>query len=243
MLEVCVEDGAGMAAALAGGADRLELCVALDLGGLTPPSSLLDLAARQPLPVHALSRPRPGDFAYNARDCALVQADLAEFAKAGLAGAVIGCGGRQGLDRGALAEWVDHARALGEARGRPLSLTLHRVFDLLDDPFAGLEIAVELGFDRILTSAGAVRAGDGVARFAALVKAASGRITIMAGGGLEPAAVAALRAAGVHEFHASCRSPVPKACVDARLIDLGFQAGRGRQTDVSRVAAFVAATS
>jgi len=48
MLEVCVEDGAGMAAALAGGADRLELCVALDLGGLTPPSSLLDLAARQP---------------------------------------------------------------------------------------------------------------------------------------------------------------------------------------------------
>lgn len=243
MLEVCVEDGAGMAAARAGGAARLELCVALDLGGLTPPASLLALAAEQSLPVHALSRPRPGDFVYNPRDAALVRADLADFARTGLAGAVIGCGSRQGLDRAVLADWVDHARHLEAARGAPFSLTLHRVFDLLDDPLEGLEIAIELGFDRILTSGGAVRAGEAVGRFATLVEAARGRIAIMAGGGLEVGAIAALRAVGLREFHASCRSPVPKACVDARLIELGFQAGRGRQTDTARVAAFAAATA
>ncbi|NKJ40881.1 copper homeostasis protein CutC [Novosphingobium sp. SG720] len=246
MLEVCVEDAAGLAAALAGGAARVELCAALDLGGLTPPASLVALAARQPLPVHALARPRPGDFRYDAQDRALVRADLTSFAQAGLAGAVIGGGGPEGLDCAALSGWVAHAHDLGAARGFPLSLTLHRVFDLLDDPLAGLETAVELGFDRILTSAGAVRAGDAVDRFAALVRAARGRIAIMAGGGLDPAVVAALRAVGVTEFHASCRVAVSWPGPDAdlaRLVALGFAADQpARQTDPARVAAFRAAT-
>lgn len=246
MLEVCVEDAAGLAAALAGGAARVELCAALDLGGLTPPASLVALAARQPLPVHALARPRAGDFRYDAQDRALVRDDLCAFARAGLAGAVIGCGDAQGLDRAALSDWVALAQDLGAARGQPLSLTLHRVFDLLDDPLAGLEMAVELGFDRVLTSGGACRAGDAVARFAALVQASRGRIVVMAGGGLDLPGVAALRAVGVVEFHASCRMPMPvPAAPDGqdRLVALGFVADRPpRRTDPARVAAFRAAT-
>lgn len=238
MLEICVEDAAGMAAARAGGADRLELCSALALGGLTPCASLVACAVAQDVPVHALARPRPGHFVYDAQEVAMVERDIDSFARAGLAGAVLGCGGPQGLDLGVLAGWVDKAR--DAAAGRSFSLTLHRVFDLLDDKTAGLEQAISLGFDRILTSGGALRAGDGLEVLAGLVRQARGRIAILAGGGLDPAAVQALRAVGVAEFHASCRVECPDPG-DARLVALGFQDGPARRTDPARVRAFRAA--
>jgi len=241
VLEVCVEDAAGIAAAVSGGGDRIELCSALALGGLTPPRSLVRIAAEAPIPVHMLCRPREGDFLYDAREVALVCDDIDLAAEAGLAGVVIGAGGAGGLDLSALGTWLAHAQRAGAARGSRLSLTLHRVFDLLDDMENGLEQAVAMGFDRILTSGGAVRAPDGAGMLAHLNELAAGRIVILAGSGVSAEAVPVLRKAGIEEFHASCRLPGVRTGESGRLEELGFQKGLRPITDASEVARLKAA--
>lgn len=236
MLEVCVETPAGIDAAVRGGADRIELCAALGIGGLTPPASLMRVAAGCALPVHVLARPRDGDFRYDAAEQALVADDIRAAAGAGLAGVVIGAATVDGsLDAGVLAAWIGHARALGNARGRPLSLTLHRVFDLTPDPRAALETAVALGFDRILTSGAEPCAVDGVAMLAALHAQAAGRIGVMAGSGVSIATLPAILATGVREVHASCRTPSVAAGGDA-LHRFGFVGSGTGATDPDRVA-------
>lgn len=232
LLEVCVEEVAGIDAAVAGGADRIELCAALAVGGLTPPASLIAAAASAPIPVHLLARPRDGDFRYTAAEAALVAADIRAAAEAGLAGVVIGASrADHRLDAELLAQWVDVARNCAV----PLSLTLHRAFDLCPDPLAALETAVTLGFDRILTSGCSPRAIDGRATLAALVSAAGERITILAGSGIDAATLPPILETGVREVHASCRSPHGTA--DAAEIAFGFQTGPRLATDPAKVRA------
>ena len=231
LLEVCVEDVAGIDAAIAGGADRIELCSALAVGGLTPPASLIAAAAQAPIPVHLLARPRDGNFAFTAAEAALVAADIRAAAEAGLAGVVIGASrADQSLDADLLAQWIAVARSCD----RPLSLTLHRAFDLCPDAPAGLETAIALGFDRILTSGGAPRAVDGIGTLARLVAAAGDRLTILPGSGIDSTTLPAILKTGAREVHASCRSP--QGAVDAREIAFGFQTGPRLVTDPIKVA-------
>jgi copper homeostasis protein CutC len=234
LLEVCVEDTHGLAAAVEGGADRIELCAALDVGGLTPPPSLIRAAAAVPIPVHLLVRPRAGDFVYDAVERALVEDDIRAAADAGLAGVVIGANARDGtLDTDCLAGWAE------VARGRALSLTLHRAFDLTPDPLAALEQAVALGFDRILTSGGAPRAVDAIDTLTSLVATAGARITVLVGSGVSPTTVRALLATGAREVHASCR--VARAATsDATLRRFGFVAETSHATDRATVARLAA---
>ncbi|MBB3346472.1 copper homeostasis protein CutC [Sphingomonas sp. BK069] len=234
LLEVCVEDTHGIAAAVNGGADRIELCAALDVGGLTPSPSLIRAAASAPIPVHLLVRPRAGDFVYDAGERRLVEEDIGAAADAGLAGVVIGANARDGrLDTDCLARWVE------VARDRTLSLTLHRAFDLTPDPLEALEQAVALGFDRILTSGGAPRAIDATDTLTALVAAADDRITVLVGSGVSPATLPALLATGAREVHASCR--VARAGTgDATLRRFGFVAATSYATDQVTVAGLAA---
>lgn len=236
LLEVCVEDARGIAAAVAGGADRIELCSALVVGGLTPPASLVRLAAQPPIAVHMLARPRAGDFIYDATEQTLVADDIRTAADAGLDGVVIGASRADGrLDPACLSRWVALARTLGITRGRPLSLTLHRAFDLTPDLPAALEEAAALGFDRILTSGGAPRAIDGAAMLSRLAAAAGDRIGVMAGSGVSPGNAAAILATGVREIHASCRS-MPSAAPNADLLRFGFVEAASQVTDPAIVA-------
>lgn len=231
LLEVCVEDVAGIDAAIVGGADRIELCAALAVGGLTPPASLIAAAAQAPVPVHLLARPRDGNFVYTAAEAALVAADIRAAAEAGLDGVVIGASRvDHGLDGDMLAAWV----AVARSGPRPLSLTLHRAFDLCPDPLAALETAVQLGFDRILTSGCTPKAVDGRDMLAALVAAAGDRLTILAGSGIDAVTLPPILETGVREVHASCRSP--QGAADAREISFGFQAGPRLATDAEKVA-------
>ena len=146
LLEVCVDDAQGLATALAGGADRIELCSSLIIGGLTPPRSFMRHAAGLTrLPVYPLLRPRLGDFTYSAVEVAMIADDIDAARDAGLTGVVIGASRDDGtLDADALGRLVKAAAGL--------DLTLHRAFDLVPDPFAALETAIALGFRRILTS-------------------------------------------------------------------------------------------
>jgi len=236
MLEVCVEDIRGLRAAVEGGANRIELCAALPLGGITPSPALLRAGAGVPIPVHVLIRPRAGDFIYDAAEAEQMVADIREASVAGLAGVVIGASRSDGtLDAALLARLIRVAREAGELRRKPVSLTLHRAFDLCPDQLAALEVAVSLGFDRILTSGGAPTVVGGRAALAELAKRARGRIIILAGSGIDPDNVGSILALGIDEIHASCQMPRPRT--DPRAIELGFDQAQPRQTSAQRVTA------
>lgn len=232
LLEVCVDDIAGLDAAQQGGADRIELCSSLGCGGLTPSAGLMAEAARHSLPVIALIRPRSGGFVYSEAEARVMLHDIARAAELGLAGVAIGAltPARQ-LDL-PLLERLIRAAADGQ-----LQLTLHRAFDLVRDPGAALEAAIALGFQRVLTSGGAPTATAGTAQLAALVRQSQGRIRILAGSGIRPGNVTALLAAtGVHEVHASCRAPAHEAQAD-ELLAFGFSEASELKTSADEVRA------
>jgi copper homeostasis protein len=236
ILEVCVDTPAGLAAAIAGGADRIELCSALALQGLTPAPGLMAIAAEATIPIYPMIRPRHGDFVYDAGDLDAILRDIDAARDAGLAGVVIGANAPSGeLDVDALAMLVAHAEGLG--------VTLHRAFDLTPDPFGALETAIDLGFERILTSGRALSAMAGAETIAALVRQADGRIAILAGGGVNPANVAQLVArTGVREVHGSCSGPMVEglAAGHERLAhELGFVPDGPRDTRRETVEAVV----
>lgn len=229
-LEVCVADAESLAAAIAGGADRIELCAALELGGLTPAPGLMRLAAKAPIPVYAMVRPRSGDFVFTADDAELMLADIDAIRGFGLRGVVIGASRPDGrLD-------MDLLRRLC-ARAKGLGITLHRAFDLVPDFAAAIETAVDLGIERILTSGGAASAPAGLMQLRSLHEMACGRISIMPGAGLTPQNVGTLvQAVPVTEVHSSCSLSRPTRY--ERAIELHLTQNSHRRTDKETVAEF-----
>ncbi|OLP58220.1 copper homeostasis protein CutC [Xaviernesmea oryzae] len=233
LLEVCVDSAEGLEAAIDGGADRIELCAALECGGLTPSPGLMRLAAQASIPVYAMIRPRPGDFVFSTQDETVMRGDLEAVGEAGLAGVVLGANRRDGSLDG------DCLSRLSDAAG-PLGRTLHRAFDLAGEDFpAAVDVAVALGFERILTSGGAPAAPQALDALAAIFAAAAGRIVIMPGSGLSPATIGPLLARlDPREVHASCgRAYAPH---DPRAAALGFVHAGSRMTDRATVRALKA---
>ncbi len=234
-LEVCVDDADGLAAAIEGGADRIELCAALSVGGLTPTAGLMALAGPPRVPVYVMIRPRPGDFVFGAGDLDMMRRDIDTVRDAGLAGVVLGASLADGqLDAPMLRKLTGHAAGLG--------LTLHRAFDLVPDFKDAIELAVELGFERILTSGGARSAPQAIEKLAELVALAAGRLSIMPGSGVTLDTVGALlENLSVSEVHSSCSIREPAH--DPRLVSMGFVAEDRRRTDVATVRAMKARLS
>lgn len=226
LLEICVDDVAGLQAALTGGADRIELCAALGAGGLTPSAGFMAVAAQVPVPVHALIRPRAGGFVYSEAEISAMETDIVAARQTGLRGVVIGAVTADGaLDEVAI------RRLTAAAQG--LDLTLHRAIDVVADADAALDLAIDLGFSRILTSGGARHAEDGMAVVARLAQRGAGRISIMPGGGVRPDNAALfLSIPGVTELHASCSLA---ELGDPRLTELGFSTPMPRRTDAEIV--------
>lgn len=234
LLEVCIDDLAGLEAAVEGGADRIELCSALALGGLTPSLGLMEIAATFDIPCNAMIRPRAGDFVYSEEEIDVMQADIDAARNAGLAGVVLGAS----LPDGRLDRFVLEGLATA-ARG--LDLTLHRAFDLVPDIPEAVEIAIKLGFSRILTSGGARTAADGVQGLKQAIRAANGRISIMPGSGVSATNARKFLGLGITELHASCSVPAEHAA--GKLTDFGFQSTGARRTDATKVKALKAAMS
>lgn len=228
-LEICIDSLAGAEAAQAGGADRVELCASLSEGGLTASQGMMQAVARLDIPAFAMIRPRSGLFHFSPGEVDIMCADIINAREAGLAGVVLGAQGADGgLDPTVLLRLLDAAG--------PLPATLHRVIDVVPDPLAALEQAIDLGFERVLTSGAAPEAPEGRDMIRAMVARADGRISVMPGCGLEPDNVAELvRETGVNEIHAACLSPVdgPRAFSD-------FDPPGGRfVTDADKVRAMV----
>ena len=212
ILEVCVDSTASALAAKAGGADRLELCADLAVGGTTPSAALVrQVKAETGLPVRALLRPRAGDFCYDRWELAQMEALAAELAAAGADGIVTGVLTPAGeLDLPAMRRICDAARAAARQEGRTVDLALHRAFDVCRDAAACLEDACALGLATILTSGQAPDAFTGRALLAQLGAQAAGRIEILAGAGVNAGNIPALvREAGVAACHLSGKRAVP----------------------------------
>jgi copper homeostasis protein len=196
LIEACVEDVTAAAAAQEGGAGRIELCASLDEGGLTPGDALIaGCLARVSLPVAVMIRARPGGFVLAEAELGHAVAEVRHVVGSGASGIVFGALTRAGaVDERA----VD--AVINAAGGVPV--TFHRAFDEIRDQAGALEHLVRLGVARILTSGGRASALEGADRLAALVRQASGRIVVMAGGAVRAHNAAALVArTGATELH------------------------------------------
>ena len=199
ILEACVDSVESAQAAARGGADRLELCANLVIGGTTPTPALF-CAAREAvgLPIHVLIRPRFGDFLYTPAEREIMVREIESFAALGADAVVIGALRPDGtLDRAAMEELI------AAAGGR--KVTLHRAFDVCRDPREALEEAVSLGVDTILTSGQAPSAWEGRAVISDLLQWAGDRVEILIGGGVSAGTIRDLRGLcpAARSFHLS----------------------------------------
>ncbi len=196
VVEICVESAEGAEAAWRGGADRVEVCAARAVGGVTPGAEEVSLACRNPgLPVSMLIRPRAGDFVYGGDEFGRMALEIAGAKALGASGVVLGLLHPDGT--------IDLARTAAlVAVARPLAVTFHKAFDETPDPFAALDALIALGIERVLTSGQAATARLGLPRLADLTRRAAGRIVVMAGGRIEPGDLPGLSASGVEEIHA-----------------------------------------
>lgn len=200
--EVCVDSAEAAIAAAEGGADRVELCSDLLEGGLTPTQGTVKVArARIDVKIMAMVRPRGGDFCYSKVEFEVMREDLAALKALGADGIVLGLLNPDGtIDRPRTRELIDLAR--------PLPVTFHRAFDMTRDPFEALDVLIDLGVDRVLTSGQEPSVVEGLGLIAELVLRASGRIIVMPGGGITARNVSrVISEAGVREVHFAVLEP------------------------------------
>lgn len=202
LLEICVDSLASARAAIAGGADRLELCSALLAGGLTPYEGLLrQIRAESDIPIRCLMRPRPGDFLYTPEELALMQLQILQLKNAGADGFVIGCLTAQGdLDKEAMAPLVAACSGCG--------ITLHRCIDVSREPLETCRLAGAMGMDTVLTSGAAASCTQGQELIARMIAMKGPEILI--GAGVNAQVIRHFRQAvpGAAAFHMSGKTEV-----------------------------------
>lgn len=183
ILECCVDSVESAINAESGGASRIELCSNLIIGGTTPDFALVrEIRKHTDIRIHALIRPRFGDFCYSEYEMEIMKEQIRSLKEAGVEGIVIGVLDAEGnLNKAAMKELIDVADGL--------SITLHRAFDMCRDPYAALEDAIALGVNTILTSGQKQSAWEGRKLLAELIEKADGRIDIMAGAGISASAI------------------------------------------------------
>lgn len=197
ILEVCVDSVESAIATQDGGADRVELCTNLLEHGTTPSAGMIELAREHlRIDLHAIIRPRGGDFCYSEIEFEIMKRDVIVAKKLGVDGVVLG------ILKPDRSVDVERTRRLVDL-ARPCSVTFHRAFDVTADPLQALDDVIVLGIDRLLTSGQAQTAIDGLPLITRLVQKAAGRITIMPAGGINAQNIHQIIAqSGVPEIHA-----------------------------------------
>lgn len=214
ILEVCVDSLASARNAIAAGADRLELCSALAVGGLTPYKALLQQIRRESeIPVRCLMRPRPGDFLYTREEIQMMAMQVRSLKEAGASGFVIGCLTAEGdLDKEAMKPILE---ACDES-----AMTLHRCVDVSRDPLETYMTAGSLGIDTVLTSGGAGNCWSGretIGEMLRLRDLADGP-EVLIGAGVNAAVIQEFRKEfqGAGAFHMSGKTEIESAMVFRR---------------------------
>ena len=217
-IEVCIDNLESLHNALAGGANRIELCSSLALGGLTPSLGMMKQAARiSSVPVYAMIRPRQGDFIFDNDDVMCMLDDIQAAADAGLDGVVLGVLTAQGeIDMVVMKALTSKAHQL------KLGVTFHRAIDQLKDYQKALEQIIELGCERVLTSGLASNAEQGKDILKEMVRLTQGRLDIMAGAGVTAEnGRQILKHTGVQALHLSGKSTRPSLMTQASQAQMG----------------------
>lgn len=202
-IEIATANYESTAAAVKGGASRIELCSSLSEGGLTPSYGyLLKCRNNFNLPIFPIIRPRGGDFLYIEEEFEIIKKDVVFCKEANFDGIVTGFLNRDGsVDKERLSTIVELAY--------PMQVTFHRAFDRCKNPFEALEDVIDAGCKRVLTSGQKLKAMEGAQLIHDLIAAAAKRIIIMPGSGVRKENIATLaKLTGAIEFHSSLRSTV-----------------------------------
>lgn len=220
VVEIAAHSVQSAVAAQAGGAHRVELFSDPLEGGVTPSEGLTAVIRdRLKIPLHAIIRPRGGDFCYSVEEQDVMHRDVAMAKRIGVDGVVLGILHPEGSIN------VEYTRELVEA-SRPMAVTFHRAIDLCRDLSAALKHVISCGADRVLTSGGAAVAAEGIPVLQSIVSQAGGQISVIAAGGVRPANVRAIvQQTGVREVHAGLRTTIPGPMV-FRNESVSFGKGR-----------------
>lgn len=201
-IEICANSLESAIAAQEAGADRVELCCALGLGGLTPSyGTIKETLAKLTIPVHVLIRPRSGNFRYTKNEI-LVMLEEIKMCKS------LGC---QGVVSGALCSdnTIDKATTkllLEAANG--MDFTFHRAFDWCKDPYDALKFLDSINLNRLLSSGQQTTAIKGIALLKDLKKQVVGNMEIMPGSGINAKNISTFKEAGFACAHLSATEGV-----------------------------------
>jgi copper homeostasis protein len=236
LLEVCVASVDDALAAVAGGADRLEVNSALALGGLTPSAGMFaEIRRAVTVPLIAMVRPRQGGFCYSSTefDAMLRDAEsLLEAGANGLAFGVLTAAGR--ID-------VARTRRLRDLCGSHAAV-FHRAFDVTPEPLAALDVLVDLGFQRVMTSGQEETAYYGIPLIADLIQRAAGRIEVLPAGGINRFTVRdVVTRTRCDQVHASLRTATRDNSVDARPQIRFGSSSPGSETRIDQTCSYAVA--
>lgn len=209
-VEICSNSRRSAQHAKAGGADRIELCSRLEVGGTTPQAEDITYCVQQlQLRTHVLVRPREGNFTYSDAEFALICEQVEMCKRAGAHAVVVGFLTPDGRIDVAKTRHVVELAA-------PKEVTFHRAFDeMTEDPLEALEKIIGCGCHRILTSGCRPSAEEGIDTLRQLVQQAAGRIVILAGAGVTPKNAARIaRETGVTELHGSCKHTLSDGTIE-----------------------------
>ena len=214
VLEISVETLEAAMAAERGGADRIELCDDLSLGGVTPGANLVSaVRGHVRIPIFVMIRPRAGDFVYPTAEFAEMKRSIVGAKESGMDGVVLGI-----LTKDHRVD-VERTRELVEF-ARPLPVTYHRAFDEASDLHQALEEVIKCGAQRILTSGGAKNAPEGATILAELIAAAGDRVVIVPGAGINASNFLQLaRQTGAREFHSGLSTALPYGSGDYKKFE------------------------
>lgn len=229
-LEVCANTIKSAISAQQGGADRIELCTGIEIGGITPSLATIKKAKRAlNIDVFVLIRPRSGHFFYNIHEFEIIKNDIIECGKIGCQGIVSGILTETGeIDKKRNKELLHIAKSYG------MEATFHRAIDRTKDILKSTEEIIELGFDRILTSGGYPKAGEGISNILKMNNLYSEHITIMPGAGITPENILHIaQTTGSKEFHGTFSSKIhnPNIYYNPKLNDAEYL----YETDLNKV--------
>ena len=197
IVEICANSFESALAAQNGGADRIELCTQLAVGGLTPSHHLIKkVMSELSIPVHVLIRPRKGNFCYSKEELNIMKNDI-EFCKnIGCSGVVSGV-----LESDLTIDLIATKQLIEAANG--LDFTFHRAFDCVKDPLVSLENLIDLKIKRVLSSGLKPSAIEGISLLSEMNKIANQQIEIMPGSGINLDNVLQFKNKGFTSIHLS----------------------------------------